>query len=78
VTGEVLYAGKDAGVVRVYHRLTTERCLLKGYRGKVVDIAFARLHTVLLGSVDEEGNMLIYEIQTGGDSKLKYPFTHIV
>lgn len=71
----IIATGKDDFLVRVYNRLSAERCLLKGYRGKVVDIAFARLHAVLLGSVDEVGNLLVYDIQTGSDSKLTYPLS---
>ena len=37
----IITPGKREGVVRVTHRKTHERILLKGMRGKVKDLAFA-------------------------------------
>ncbi len=53
---------------------TAERDLLKGFTGAVTDIAFAHLATVLLGAVDEVGNMFIYEISEAEMNRLQYPF----
>lgn len=52
---------RGGGAVRVIHRRTAERALLKNFVGQVVDLAFAQLSNVVLGAVDEIGNMLIHE-----------------
>ena len=39
----IVTPGKREGVVRVTHRKTHERILLKGMRGKVKDLAFAKV-----------------------------------
>ena len=43
---------------------TSDRTLLKNFSGRVTDVAFAHLQNdVILGAVDEMGNMFIYEIR---------------
>ncbi len=39
----IVTPGKREGVVRVTHRKSGERTLLKGMKGKVKDLAFARI-----------------------------------
>ncbi|XP_074645711.1 enhancer of mRNA-decapping protein 4-like isoform X2 [Tubulanus polymorphus] len=55
--------GRTGGVVRLINRKTADRALLKGFTGRVIDISFAYLPQVLLGAVDEVGNLYVYEIQ---------------
>ena len=63
--------GQHAGIVRVVHRKTGERVLLKGMRGSVQDLAFAHcLEQIILGVVDEWGNLFVYKIEEK-DSALK-------
>ena len=65
--------GQSGGIVRVINRKTAERALLKGFTGKVKDISFAHIPGVVLGAVDEVGNMFIYEIYEGENGKIEYP-----
>ncbi|KAI0229675.1 Enhancer of mRNA-decapping protein 4 [Lamellibrachia satsuma] len=62
--------GKSGGIVRIINRKTAQRTLLKGFTGRVQDIAFARLSTLILGCVDEAGDMFIHEIQESPDSNI--------
>lgn len=63
--------GQRAGIVRVVHRKSGERVLLKGMRGSVQDLAFAHcLEQIILGVVDEWGNLFVYKIEEK-DSALK-------
>ena len=57
------------------NRKTAERALLKGFQGKVIDVAFAHLTTVVIGAVDEVGNMFVYEIHENLDGKIEYPLS---
>lgn len=65
--------GKGGGIVRVINRKTAERALIKGFMGQVLDVAFAHLNNIVLGAVDEHGNMLIYEVSElpGNDGKIR-------
>ena len=71
-THNYLISGKSGGVVRVINRHTAERALLKGYAGSVIDLSFAHSDTIMLGSVDEAGNMYIHELREQSSSKLEY------
>ncbi|GAB6032704.1 enhancer of mRNA decapping 4 [Chamberlinius hualienensis] len=54
----------DDGAVRVISRKTSDRLLLRGMRGLVVDVSFAHiLNEVILGAVDEHGNVFVYSIK---------------
>ncbi|XP_037529540.1 enhancer of mRNA-decapping protein 4 [Rhipicephalus sanguineus] len=56
-------AASPVGVVRVLNLKTGDRLLIKGFRGHIRDMAFARLATtVLLAIVDEFGTLCVYEI----------------
>ena len=56
--------GQRAGIVRVVHRKSGERVLLKGMKGSVQDLAFAHcLDQIILGVVDEWGNLFVYKIE---------------
>ncbi|XP_063229999.1 enhancer of mRNA-decapping protein 4 isoform X2 [Bacillus rossius redtenbacheri] len=57
-------ANNTKGAVRVVNRKTGERTLLRGMLGKIKDIAFSHEHDeVVVASVDEFGNLFVYEIQ---------------
>jgi len=64
--------------VRVYDRKTAERALLKGFNGRVVDIAFAFASSVVLGIVDEVGGIFVYDITETVDGKIMYPFCAVL
>lgn len=55
------------------NRRTAERTLLKGFRGRVVDVSFAHLTAIVIGAVDEFGNMFVYEVTEDKDGKIEYP-----
>lgn len=67
-------SGKSGGVVRIINRKTAERALLKDFAGRVIDIAFAHTDDVLIGAVDEMGNLMVYHIKETDDRKLVYPW----
>ena len=67
------FTGKSGGIVRVINRKTAQRTLLKGFTGRVQDIAFAHLSSLVLGCVDEAGDMFVYDIQESSDSNITYP-----
>ncbi|XP_063903240.1 enhancer of mRNA-decapping protein 4 [Zophobas morio] len=55
--------GKDGGMVRVTNQETSERALIKNLKNDVKDIAFAfSRQQIILGCIDDEGNVLVYEI----------------
>uniref|UniRef100_A0A131XI36 Putative nuclear protein n=1 Tax=Hyalomma excavatum TaxID=257692 RepID=A0A131XI36_9ACAR len=59
------------GVVRVLNLKTGERLLIKGFRGQIRDMAFARLATtVMLAIVDEFGTLCVYEIHENNTTLL--------
>ncbi len=69
----IVTPGKREGVVRVTHRKSGQRTLLKGMRGKVKDLAFARIKggESILGCVDEVGNLFVFSIAENADQTLK-------
>jgi len=71
----IMTSGKHEGFVRVQHRKSGERTLLKGMRGKVKDLAFARSAgentPSVLGVVDEMGTLFVFSVQETADGKLK-------
>jgi enhancer of mRNA-decapping protein 4 len=55
--------GKDGGMVRVTNQETSERALIKNLKNDVKDLSFAfSRQQIILGCIDDEGNVLIYEI----------------
>jgi hypothetical protein len=52
-----------------------ERALLKDFIGRVIDIAFAHTDDILIGAVDEIGNLMVYHVKETDDMKLMYPLT---
>ncbi|VDI24652.1 enhancer of mRNA-decapping protein 4 [Mytilus galloprovincialis] len=62
--------GKSGGVVRIINRKTAERALLKDFAGRVIDIAFAHTDDILIGAVDEIGNLMVYHVKETDDRKL--------
>ena len=66
------------GLVRVIQRRTAERVLLKGFSGKVLDISFAHLWSVVLGTVDQFGNLTVYEILEDSSGKIEYPLSDFI
>ena len=63
--------GKPSGIVRVINRKSAERLLIKGCIGDVKDLSFAHISAVVLGVVDEKGNMFIYEIRDAESGKIE-------
>lgn len=50
-------------MVRVTNQQTGERALIKNLKSDVKDVAFAfSRQQLVLGCIDDEGNVLIYEI----------------
>ena len=70
-----IITGKSGGVVRIINRRTAERALLKDFIGRVIDIAFAHTDDILIGAVDEIGNLMVYHVKETDDMKLMYPLT---
>eukprot|EP00096_Caligus_rogercresseyi_P006930 TRINITY_DN23_c0_g2_i1.p1 TRINITY_DN23_c0_g2~~TRINITY_DN23_c0_g2_i1.p1 ORF type:complete len:1060 (-),score=377.18 TRINITY_DN23_c0_g2_i1:160-3339(-) len=62
---------KDLGAVRVVNRDSGERTLIKGTLGKILDISFAHLDLVVIGCVDDIGDLYVYTIKEGSDKKLQ-------
>lgn len=67
IEGKILaYAmkGKDGGMVRVVNHETDQRALIKNLKTDVRDVSFAFLRNeIILGCVDDEANIFIYEIK---------------
>ena len=63
----------QSGKVRIFQRKLNEKCLLKSFTGRVVDLAFAYTDAqVLLGCVDETGCLQIFNVTLDADSKMQY------
>lgn len=61
--------GKANGAVRVYHRSTEDRALLRGMHGQVHDLSFAYISAqTLLACIDEEGNLYVFNIELDADN----------
>ena len=61
-------------MLRIAHRRSAERCLVRGFRGQIVDLAFANIaRDVIFAAVDEVGGVYVYEVFLGIDGKVKYP-----
>ncbi|XP_008200206.1 enhancer of mRNA-decapping protein 4 isoform X2 [Tribolium castaneum] len=55
--------GKDGGMIRVTNQETNERALIKNLKNDVKDLSFAfSRQQIILGCIDDEGNVFIYEI----------------
>ncbi|CAG9860340.1 unnamed protein product [Phyllotreta striolata] len=55
--------GKDGGMVRITNQETNNRCLIKNLKEDIKDLAFAfTSKEIILGCVDSEGNILVYQI----------------
>ena len=64
-------------MLRIAHRHSSERCLVRGFHGQIVDVAFANiLREVIIAVVDELGSAYVYAVHLAADSKIKYPFLH--
>lgn len=70
----MLFLGKVGGMIRVVNRETNQRILIKDMKALVQDISFALSPLqILLGCVDEEGNLYVYNIKDNSDL-IVYPF----
>jgi len=71
----VCLTGSAGGVLRVAHRHSSERCLIRGFHGQIIDVAFANiLREVIIAVVDEEGGVYVYEVYLNDeDNAVKYP-----
>ena len=68
----IFSAGQQTGVVRIVHRQTEERVLLKGMQGKIEDLAFS--HTLgkdYLAIIDSHGTLFVFSVIYHQDGKLK-------
>lgn len=70
-------------MIRVVNMETNQRALIKDMKGLVQDVSFALTpNQVLLGFVDEEGNLFVYNIhdkpQSIGYVSLQKPNVYIV
>ena len=54
--------GRSGYVVRLIHRHTNNRTLLKGFTGPVLDVAFAPSAASLLACVDQGGNLFVWDL----------------
>lgn len=60
----LLIIGKDGGMVRVTNQETNHRALIKNLKEDIKDLSFAySRESIILGCVDNEGNILVYEIE---------------
>jgi len=67
--------GSSGGVLRIAHRHSAERCLIRGFHGPIVDVAFANiLSEVVVAVVDEMGGVYVYTVYMDTDRAIKYPF----
>ncbi|CAL4170551.1 unnamed protein product, partial [Meganyctiphanes norvegica] len=54
---------KSSGMVRIMHRISGDRGLVKNIRGMVRDMAFAHLnHRIILAFTDQFGTLYIWEV----------------
>ncbi|CAH1995790.1 unnamed protein product [Acanthoscelides obtectus] len=61
--------GKDGGMVRITNQETGVRTLIKNLKEDIKDLAFAfSREEIILGCVDSEGNILVYQIEDGPHS----------
>lgn len=59
-------------MIRVARTDTNERALIKDIKGLVQDLSFALTSLqIILGIVDEEGNLYVYNIED--DKNIEYP-----
>ena len=54
--------GRSGYVLRVIHRQTNNRALLKGFTGPVLDVGFAPGSSGLLACVDQGGNLFVWNL----------------
>ncbi|XP_017785329.1 PREDICTED: enhancer of mRNA-decapping protein 4 isoform X2 [Nicrophorus vespilloides] len=55
------------GMFRVVNMETDERVLIKDFKGTIQDISFALTPQVILGCVDENGNLVVYTVDSKGN-----------
>ncbi|XP_006822030.2 enhancer of mRNA-decapping protein 4-like [Saccoglossus kowalevskii] len=63
--------GRTGYVVRVINSQTSERVLLKGFVGIVVDLSFAHITSNTLACIDEQGNLFVWDLYET-DGKILY------
>jgi len=62
----------QSGKVKVFNKKLNEKCLLRSFRGRVVDLSFAYYDPeVLLACVDETGCLQIFKISLDTHSKMQ-------
>lgn len=54
--------GRNGFVLRLLHRETNVRALLKGFVGPIVDVAFCHSRSNLLACMDQGGNLYIWDL----------------
>ena len=64
--------GRNGFVVRVVHRDSGARGLLKDFTGAVVDLAFAHAGSDMLACIDQGGNIHVFKVAVEGTAVV-YP-----
>lgn len=67
--------GRSGGIVRLIQRQLAERALIKGYRGSVLDIAFASSDIHVLASLDDSGTLFVHRIELDDANRVMYPYS---
>ncbi|KAL8593052.1 hypothetical protein ACOMHN_017978 [Nucella lapillus] len=69
---------KSACAIRVMHNTSSDRKLIRGFTGSVVDVAFAHSSEVIVAGVDDLGTLLVYacKLDQQGDI-VPTPLLHI-
>lgn len=65
---------QNAGKVRIFYKKMNESTLLKTFKGRVVDLAFAyqdEPDDVYLGVVDETGSLQVFKIFLDAENKIQ-------
>jgi len=64
VAYSITTSNKGCGIVRIINRESTDRILIKGMVGPVVDLSFSHSKDeVVIGIVDSYGNLFVYKIE---------------
>ncbi|XP_076449707.1 enhancer of mRNA-decapping protein 4-like [Babylonia areolata] len=51
---------KDGSAIRIMHNTATDRKLIKGFAGNVVDVSFAHSPEAIVAAVDDLGSLLVF------------------
>ena len=68
----IFSVGRSGYVVRILNPETATRALIRGFSGRISDLAFAHKDSTTLACVDEGGNLYIWNVSEENQS-LGYP-----